>query len=282
MTGDEAVAAGRTARTLGELAGGITPRDTIATGFPSVDNALGGGVRRGDLVLLGGEVGSGKSALGLGMAIRASESGARVRLLSGEMAAARIVERALAIEARVRLDDLRRGTLDDDARGKLAAAGRRVEDRLPEIGVAEASQLASLEAGETLTGIDLLIIDPMQSLAGGTRPLDEDLAVAARTLKRAAIVHDVCVIATSHLPAAARDRKDPRPQLDDFGAHGAAKQFADVILGLYRHEMYESAADVDGATELIVLKNRNGPLGYVDLFFYKQWMRFEDMLEPDR
>ena len=55
-----------------------------------------------------------------------------------------------------------------------------------------------------------------------------------------------------------------------------------VVLGLYRHEMYESAPDVDGATELLVLKNRNGARGYVDLFFYKQWMRFEDMLEPDR
>jgi replicative DNA helicase len=84
------------------------------------------------------------------------------------------------------------------------------------------------------------------------------------------------------LPALPRDRKDPRPQLDDFGALGAVKQFADVVLGLYRHEMYESAPDVDGATELLVLKNRNGARGYVDLFFYKQWMRFEDMLEPDR
>ena len=90
------------------------------------------------------------------------------------------------------------------------------------------------------------------------------------------------MIATTHLPAIARDRKDPRPHLDDFGALGALKQFADVVLGLYRQEMYDSAPDVDGATELLVLKNRNGARGYVDLFFYKQWMRFEDMLEPDR
>ena len=87
---------------------------------------------------------------------------------------------------------------------------------------------------------------------------------------------------TSHLPAFTRDRKDPRPQLDDFGALGTVKQFADVVLGLYRHEMYDSASDIDGATELLVLKNRNGARGYVDLYFYKQWMRFEDMLEPDR
>ena len=125
-------------------------------------------------------------------------------------------------------------------------------------------------------------IDPMQALARGERALEEDMAVAARALKRLAVSRRLCVLATSHLPRLERDRKDPRPQLDDFGALGAVNQFADVVLGLYRHEMYDSAPDVDGATELIVLKNRNGARGYVDLFFYKQWMRFEDMLEPDR
>jgi replicative DNA helicase len=133
-----------------------------------------------------------------------------------------------------------------------------------------------------LGDVDLLVVDPLQSLAGGARPLEEDLATAARSLKRLAVDHDVCVLATSHLATIVRDRKDPRPQLDDFGALGALKQFADVVLGLYRQEMYDTAPDVDGATELLVLKNRNGARGYVDLFFYKQWMRFEDMLEPDR
>src|SRR5215207_8841544 len=98
----------RTRRALEMIASGTTPRDTISTGFPSVDNALGGGVRRGDLVVLGGEVGSGKSALALAIALRASESGTRVRYLSCEMELPRAAERAVAIEARVRIDDLRR------------------------------------------------------------------------------------------------------------------------------------------------------------------------------
>jgi replicative DNA helicase len=54
------------------------------------------------------------------------------------------------------------------------------------------------------------------------------------------------------------------------------------VLGLYREEMYSTGSDVEGATELIVAKNRNGPTGFVDLYFYRQWMRFEDMLDPDR
>lgn len=273
----------RTRRALEAIAGGLTPRDTISTGFPSVDNALGGGFRRGDLVVLGGEVASGKSALALAAAVRASDAGAKTRFLSGEMDLPRAAERALAIEARVRIDDLRRGSLDDTARANLESAARRLEPRFPSFSTIDAGGVPALEQdAPRLSSIDLLVVDPLESLATGARPLDEELAAAVRSLKRLATERDVCVFTTSHLPALPRDRKDPRPQLDDFGALGAVKQFADVVLGLYRHEMYESAPDVDGATELLVLKNRNGARGYVDLFFYKQWMRFEDMLEPDR
>jgi len=273
----------RTRRALETIATGAAPRDTLSTGFPSVDNALGGGMRRGDLVVLGGEVASGKSALALAIAVRASEAGTRTRFISGEMDLPRAAERALAIEARVRVDDMRRGTIDDDARDRLAAAARRLEQQFPSFGAIDAGGVAVLEQDTgRLNIVDMLVVDPLQSLATGARSLEEDMAAAVRTLKRIATERDVCVVATSHLPAFTRDRKDPRPQLDDFGALGTVKQFADIVLGLYRHEMYETAPDVDGATELLVLKNRNGARGYVDLYFYKQWMRFEDMLEPDR
>ena len=272
----------RARRAIGTIIDGGAPRDTIPTGFPSLDNALGGGVRRRDLVILGGEVGSGKSALALAIALRASEAGAKVRFLSAEMDQTRAAERALAIEARVRVDDLRRGNLDTESRSRLEAAARRVEQQFPTFDPLLTSDTGALEHDVRLQGVDLVVIDPLQALATGGRPLDEEMASSARALKRLAVDRDVCVIATSGLPQIVRDRKDLRPQLDDFGALGAPKQFADVVLGLYRQEMYDSAPDVDGATELLVLKNRNGSRGYVDLFFYKQWMRFEDMLEPDR
>lgn len=273
----------RSRRAIEMITSGTAPRDTISVGFPSVDNALGGGLRRGDLVVLGGEVGSGKSAFALAAALRASESGARVRFLSGEMELPRAAERAVAIEARVRIDDLRRGTLDEEARERLTDVVSRLEQNFPSFGAIDGSGVGSIEQhASRLTGIDMLVIDPLQSLATGATLLEEETAAAIRALKRIATDRDICVLVTSHLPTFTRDRKDPRPQLDDFGALGAAKQFADVVLGLYRHEMYDTAPDVDGATELLVLKNRNGARGYVDLYFYKQWMRFEDMLEPDR
>ena len=113
--------------------------------------------------------------------IRATESGARVHFRSGEMEPARLAERALAIEGKVRVDDIRRGTLDDDARTKLAAAGSRLEQRMPGLGVIDADELLGIdEDPRRYADGDLVIIDPIQALARGARPLDEDMAVAAR------------------------------------------------------------------------------------------------------
>ena len=89
------------------------------------------------------------------------------------------------------------------------------------------------------------------------------------------------VLVTSPLPHFG-PRGDLRPTVDDFGARGAVKERADVVLGLFREGMYDGARGIEGATELLVRKNRNGGTGYVDLYFYEQWMRFEDLLDPDR
>ena len=90
------------------------------------------------------------------------------------------------------------------------------------------------------------------------------------------------MLAVSHLGRTVRDRPDQRPTLDDFGGQGAIRQQADVVLALFREEEYAASPHVEGAAELHVLKNRGGPKGFVDLYFYKQWLRFEDMVEPDR
>jgi len=92
----------------------------------------------------------------------------------------------------------------------------------------------------------------------------------------------VACLAVAQLPEQSAARADRRPSLDDFGALGSVKQHADIVLGLYREDMYSGGPDVEGATELTVLKNRNGPTGFIDLYFHRQWMRFEDMLDPTR
>ena len=105
--------------------------------------------------------------------------------------------------------------------------------------------------------------------------------MAAPTTPNAGISNRyAAVLATAQLPRLRPGRPDPRPTLDDLGGLGAIKQNADLILAIYREEMYRPGQGVEGATELIVAKSRNGATGFVDLYFYPRWLRFEDMLDP--
>ena len=264
-------------------ADGAPPDGTVPTGFPTLDKLLGGGVRRGDLVVLGGDVGVGKSALALAFAHRAAEAGRAVEFYSAEMDSERMLERALAIEGRVSIEQLRTGDMDDETRASVGAATLRLHERLPKMirmpaGGAEAVAKAVAKGAAT----ELVVVDPLQHVTSGALAQDEELAHAVRRLKEAAVSAGVAVIVTAHLPAMPAVRENMRPTLDDFGALGAVKQLADVVLGLYRDEMYNDSFGQEGATELSILKNRTGSMSYVDLFFYKKWLRFEDMVDPDR
>ena len=264
------------------VADGAPPVDTVPSGFPSLDKLLGGGLRRGDLVVLGGDVGSGKSALALAIALRVQQAQHDVLFYSGEMLPDRVLERALAIEGRTRVDDLRRGTLNDVSRSGVGAAAVRMRGDLPVIERAPLGGVAAIgEEVSAVLAVKLVVVDGLHALLPGTRQTEEEAATAIRALKQLALDARVAVLVTSPLPAlVARD--DRRPVLDDFGAQGAVKERADVVLALFREGMYDSARGIEGATELLVRKNRNGGTGYVDLYFYAQWMRFEDMLDPDR
>ena len=265
------------------IADGAPVVDTIPTGFPSLDKLLGGGVRRGDLIVLGGDVGVGKSALALAVAIRVAQQGRSVEFLSGEMEVNRLLERVLAIEGRSTIDALRHGTLDDLTRASLGAAALRLRNFLPHIGRLPSGGVDALtEHLRRTLDAELAIVDSLQCLPAGAGSQDEELAHSIRRLKEIAVDVGLAVIVTAHLPHHQRDRADPRPLLDDFGALGAVKQHADVVLGLFREEVYRPGEGNDGATELLLLKNRNGGTSYIDLYFYKQWLRFEDMIEPAR
>jgi replicative DNA helicase len=194
----------------------------------------------------------------------------------------RLMERVLAMEGRVRVDELRQGTLDELARARVGAAAVRLRERLPRFGRVSADTEDGLPEGWDEAGVpDLVIIDAIQGIGTGRRDIAEEQASAVRALKTLALDAGIAILATAQLPLLAA-RTDRRPQLDDFGALGAVKHHADVVLGLYREGMYDRARDIEGATELLLRKNRHGSVGYVDLYFYAQWMRFEDMLDPDR
>lgn len=270
----------------GEITG-----DTVPSGFASVDKVLGGGFRRRDLILLGGDIGAGKSALALGMALRVAQQGLGVAFLSGEMDDERLMERALAIEGRVAVDDLRAAKLSDQTRAGIGGAAVRLRGLpLTMLPLAGEDFDTVFERLDPLRQIGLVVVDYLQLVpppreGGGGRARatqDEETALVLRHLKALALARQVALLVVAQLPRFQPERDDPRPTLDDFGVLGAPKQHADVVLSIFREEMYNPGGGVDGATELLVAKNRNGPTGFVDLYFYRRWMRFEDMLDPDR
>lgn len=269
-------------RRIDAVADGEPSPDTVSTGFPSLDRILGGGVRRGDLVVLAGDIGSGKSALALAIALRAAAQPHEVVFLTGEMSVDRVLERALAIEGRARIDDIRQGSLDDAARAGVGAAAVRLRERglHPELldGGPDGVRAALLRR----RGSHIAVIDSLESIRDPEATLDERRGINAAMLKSLAIELDMVIVVTAQLPAMDRARQNQRPQVEDLGGKGAIGHHADVILGVFREEMYQPGHGTQGATEVLVIKNRNGPGGYADLYFYSHWLRFEDVLDPDR
>lgn len=264
----------------------------VPTGFPSLDRALAGGFRPGELVVLGGDVGSGTSALALGVALRvaaggtASASGAatpRALLLSGEMAPERVIERAVAIEARVPLEALRLDALDLDQLARFQAASARLRTQAPAVRwLGAGGPTVVADALASGPGAQLVVVDGLEALFDGAAARDDVLAAGVLALKRLAVERAVVVLLVTHLPQLDRERTDRRPRLADFGVRGAVGVHADVVFGLYREELYETDLGVTGAAELLMLKRRDGPPGYVDLYFDRACLRFEDMLDDYR
>lgn len=260
--------------------GALAP-DSVPTGFPSVDRVLGGGFRRRDLAVLGGDIGSGKSALALAIALRTAAAGYQVAFFSGEMDEDRLLERALAIEGRARIDDLRSARLSEETRAAIGAAALRIRDLPLSVHPLTARQFDEALDPCWIHRPAMIVVDYLQLMPSPSPRLtrDEDAAEALRALKSVALARQVVCLTAAQLPEFRSDRDDLRPTLDDYGSRGAVKQHADIVLSLFREEMYNPDGGLEGATELILGKNRNGPTGFVDLYFYRAWMRFEDMLD---
>ncbi|MDX2260920.1 MAG: DnaB-like helicase C-terminal domain-containing protein [Gemmatimonadales bacterium] len=250
----------------------------LPTGFPALDLILGGGLRREDLVVLGGDSGSGCSSLALGIAVRVAQQGHAVAMLSTEMSATRLAERALALSARATLDELAGDGLDDRRRVEIAEVALRLRD-LPIGFRAQPVEGWPIDLTQVQDGWDLLVVDCLEGLEVDGLHGAEAAAARIASLKRLAIARHAAVLLVVHAGDAPASRADRRPLVGDFTASGAIRQHADVILGLYREELYTADLGVAGAAEVQILKDRHGSGGTVDLYFTPRWLRFEDLGE---
>ena len=253
--------------------------DLVTTGYPSLDRLLAGGLRRGELTMVGGDAGAGKTSLALGIAIRAAVVGHPVLILTHESNMERCWERLVSAESGVTHIAMRTGVLPNGGADALRSAAD-VLRRLP-ITVEPAAPTPSalserLDVGDLPA---LVIIDGLAGLDQPPRPVAEAQAQAIRIAKRTALVQDVAVLLTAPLASDGVVIPPPRPTLSGFGMLGTAAAVADAVLGIFREALYDDAPDVAGAFEVHLLKHRSAPASFADLYIEPGAGRVEDLIE---
>jgi len=255
----------------------------IPTGYIDFDIKTAG-LQPSDLIIVAGRPSMGKSALALGMAEYAGViEKIPTAMFSLEMSKEQLVQRMLCSHARVDAHKVRTGYLATSDWPKLtAAAGKLSEapifiDDTPAISVMELRAKARrLKAQQD---IKLIILDYMQLMRGSgpTESRQQEISEISRSLKALARELHVPIVAISQLSRAVESRTDHRPQLSDLRESGAIEQDADVVVLLLREEYYTATSENQGIAEVIIAKQRNGPVGSVKLAFIKEYTRFENI-----
>jgi len=253
------------------------------TGFTRL-NELTSGLQRSDLVILAARPSMGKTSLAMNVCAHAAiRGGLRVAIFSLEMSSSQLVRRLLSAEARVDQRRLTTGYLSKSDWPKLTLAAQTVQDaRLwiddtPGITVLELSAKARRLKQEH--GLDLVMVDYLQLMSGGARftSRNEEVSAISRGLKGVAKELEVPMLVLSQLSRQPERRGgDHRPQLSDLRESGSIEQDADVVLFIVRPSVYDREAEDPRRAELIIAKQRNGPIGDIELVFQHEYTRFEN------
>ena len=265
----------------------------VATGFPGIDNLLGNGMQRSDMIVLAARPSLGKSTLAFNIARAAADSGNRVGIFSLEMSRDQIGMRLLASEANVDSYRIRIGLLSNDEESRLLDAIGVLSDLPVYIDDTPIQTIVDMRGKarrlQSERGLDLLIIDYLQLIGGGGR-IDnraQEMGEISRSIKGMARDLDIPVIACSQLSRAIEQRPNHRPLLSDLRESGSIEQDADVVAFIHREDVYVSREDWEkrnptepypqNIAEIIFAKHRNGPTGEVPLYFRNDLVRFESL-----
>ncbi len=253
----------------------------LQTGFAELD-ARTKGLHPGDLVIVGGRPGMGKSSLALNIGEHvAIDQGLPVLVFSMEMPREQIAMRSISARAGVPLERLKDGKLDSIHWSEVAAVGGRL--RAAPLFVDDTGALSPIELRararryQAKRGLALVIVDYIQLMqVRGERNRDNEVGVISRALKALAKELGVPVIALSQLSRKCEERADKRPAMSDLRESGSIEQDADMVLLLYRDEYYHQESPDAGIAELDIAKQRNGPRGTLDLSYRGEFCRFEN------
>jgi len=255
----------------------------VPTGFIDLDD-LSAGLQPSDLVVVAGRPSMGKTSLALGFATHAAiHAKTVVGIFSLEMSKPQIVLRMLSSEARVDSHGLRTGKLQKEDWWRLAEAAGKLEQAPIYIddtgGITVQQMRGKARRLKAEKGLDLLIVDYLQLMQGrsDSESRQQEISDISRSLKALAKELNVPVVALSQLSRAVEARKPPIPMLADLRESGAIEQDADVVMFIYREEVYDQNSERKGIADIIVSKHRNGPIGKVDLHFHSKYAKFENL-----
>ncbi len=264
----------------------------LSSGFSRLD-AMTAGMHPGDLIIVAGRPGMGKTSFALNVGVNACHAQrTTVGIFSLEMPRDQLVKRMLCSEARVDASRMRTGQLARDDWPQLAEAAGMLSDLpifiddTPALTLMELRAKARRMASENRdTKLGLLIIDYLQLMRSGTKndSREQEISEISRSLKGLAKELSIPVIALSQLNRGVESRgnKDKRPQLSDLRESGAIEQDADTIMFVYRDEVYNKETMDQGVAEIIVGKQRAGPTGTVKVRFFNQYTRFDNLADED-
>ena len=263
-----------------------------STGFRAIDNKLQG-LQDGDLIVVAGRPSMGKTAFAMNIAenvlVNNDENTGAVLVFSLEMPAESLTTRLLSGMSKLDQQDVRSGKLDNKQVTQVVEQSKRLRE-LP-LYIDDSSLLSPMELRARArrinrlepNGLSLVVVDYLQlmQIPGSLENRVNQISEISRSLKSLAKELNVPVLALSQLNRAVEQRTDKRPMMADLRDSGAIEQDADVILFIYRDEVYNEDSDQGNKAEIIIGKQRNGPIGTINLTFLKAFTRFENFISDN-
>lgn len=256
----------------------------IPTGFAELDR-MTAGFQRNDLIIVAARPSVGKTAFALNIAQNvATKTDESVAIFSLEMGAEQLVMRMICAEGNINAQNLRTGALTDEdwrkltmAMGSLSNAGIYIDDT-PGVRIGEIRSKCRRLKQEH--GLGMILIDYLQLIQGNGRSGEnrqQEVSEISRSLKALARELEVPVIALSQLSRGVEQRQDKRPMMSDIRESGSIEQDADIVAFLYRDDYYDKESENKNIIEIIIAKQRNGPVGTVSLAFVKEYNKFVNL-----
>ncbi len=260
----------------------------VPTGFTDLDHLLGG-LQKSDLAIVAGRPGMGKTSWLLTTALNAARLGrARVAIFSLEMSNEQIVQRLVSSETGINTHKLRLGELEErewalfvEATANLSSVQIFLDDTPALSPIQMRTKCRRLYSEH---GLDLVMVDYLQLMTSGAGHSEnrvQEISYISRNLKQIARELNIPVLAAAQLSRAVEQRQDKRPQLSDLRESGSIEQDADIVMFIYRDEVYNENTERPNQADVIVSKHRNGPTGTVTLYFRKELTQFANLKKTD-